>query len=201
MKAISLKNTKIHLQNDLDLHNELHRNAADKALQMMKTIDTSAIVAGGAPRDWYLGKPASDIDLYFVSKETRFDFLRLQLEQVGFDIEEVNRPVEHYLSNPDLIYIFESKINQIPLQIMLVRGAALRLIEKFPLSICLIWYKDNETYFTSDFLQTAHSGVITKVNKLYSDGEKYLKKILAKFPEYKYDDGSREGFLIDLNNV
>jgi len=39
------------------------KSAADKALDLLFSVCPSAIAAGGAPRDWYLGIPAKDIDI------------------------------------------------------------------------------------------------------------------------------------------
>ena len=43
------------------------KNIADRVLHQIMIIDPEAIVSGGAPRDWYMGKSCSDIDVYFKS--------------------------------------------------------------------------------------------------------------------------------------
>ena len=43
-----------------------HQQAvADYFIALMRSIDPYVCVAGGAPRDWFLGKPAADIDIFY----------------------------------------------------------------------------------------------------------------------------------------
>ena len=68
---------------------EQQKLVADKVLNQLYLICPEAIVAGGAPRDWYLGKPANDIDVYFSSTTTTASKLNKQLEKC-FDGMQIN---------------------------------------------------------------------------------------------------------------
>jgi tRNA nucleotidyltransferase/poly(A) polymerase len=45
------------------------QSVADSLLARLEAIDPHCIIAGGAPRDWYLGRLANDLDVYLYIPE------------------------------------------------------------------------------------------------------------------------------------
>jgi tRNA nucleotidyltransferase/poly(A) polymerase len=85
---------------------DLQKIVADDVLEKLFSIDPHAIVAGGAPRDWFMGNLASDIDVFFCTRHgISISTVKRQLEHVGFVIESTktgkNLPA-HYKKNPML---------------------------------------------------------------------------------------------------
>ena len=166
------------------------RSVADFVLEKLFTIDPFSIVAGGAPRDWYFYKEAADIDVFFyVSRNTQLYVIQAMLEAAGFIIKERkdgHSLPEIYKMNPKLRSVFNLEIEGVPVQLMLMTEPTHSVIDTFPLSICKAWYKRGAIRTERDFVRTLKHKVIFKTNDLYANGHVYLKKILDKFPEYKY---------------
>jgi hypothetical protein len=180
------------------------RAVADKALSMVYTIDPFAIVAGGAPRDWYLRRVATDIDLFFSVRDgVQIGIVHKILEKAGFSIFRVKTGEglpEWYKINPKIKAVFESNIDGICVQIILVDKKTFDVVDEFPLSICKTWYKNGRIVLEQDFIRSIKRKVIYKTNNLYANGHVYLKKILAKFPDYRYYDSLEKLALDVLDN-
>lgn len=166
------------------------KRVADSCLQRLLPIDPNAIVAGGAPRDWYFSKEASDIDLFLYHSVASTTCMKRMLEELGFEITEVkhghNIP-EWYKLNPNLNAVFETVVNSQKVQIMLMKDITFKsVIPEFPLSICKIWYKNGSIRTEKEFDVSVKLKAIFKTNSIYGEDHVYLKKILDKFPEYTY---------------
>ncbi len=162
---------------------------ADNILEKLFPIDPYAICAGGAARDWYLGKVATDLD-FFIHSNNTVTKVRQQLEAVGIQVnkgQSAEGLPEHYKCNPHLSCVFSFKWNNQAAQVMVMHEPTFHsVIPQFPLSICKAWYKNGRIDVTSDFKRSIKHKVIVKTNDIYNDEHAYLKKILDKFPEYKY---------------
>jgi len=130
---------------------------ADDVLEKLFMIDPYCIVAGGAPRDWWHGKPANDVDAFVhVRDGTTLGIINLMLEKAGFTTtsykEEGSIP-EMYKKNPDLRCVINIGNYETPVQIMIMREPTWdSVINKFPLSICKAWYKHGKVDVDKDFL-------------------------------------------------
>ena len=167
------------------------KQTADGVLDALFCIDPCAIVAGGAPRDWYLGKEASDIDVFFYTRPNpRASVVRKQLERVGFVIIEhktgENIP-ENYRRNPFLVCVFNCSINGFNVQLMLMSESTYTsTLNEFPLSLSKVMYKDKHITTTKDFDLSIKHKVLYKTGELYLNGDAYIQKIIKKFPEFRY---------------
>jgi len=45
----------------------VEKSIADEVLSRLEVIDPTCILAGGAPRDWWLGQSCNDLDFYILS--------------------------------------------------------------------------------------------------------------------------------------
>ena len=165
---------------------------ADEVLKRLAVFDPYAIVAGGAPRDWYLGMKANDIDVFinFNSIYTQTT-LRGILRSLGFDAKplEFNAKAKDYKLNPHLKWVFDVKGFEYPVQLIFVNNNTFKTIDTFPLDICKIWYKTERGIVpTKAFKEAVETRTITKCNPIYADEQHYIKKIRERFRDYRYKE-------------
>jgi len=140
------------------------KQIADNVLDILFSIDPYAIVAGGAPRDWFLGNTARDIDVFFYTRPRQaIHDVKAQLESVGFVIlssKQAHNLPEHYKKNPLLHCVFDCMVQGVEVQLMLMREPTFRcVVDEFPLSLSKVWYKHEKINTTKDFdISIKHSG-------------------------------------------
>jgi len=172
---------------------EKQMKIADEVLSKIYPIDPHAIIAGGAPRDWYFGNLASDLDVFFYRPDLRtYDPIQNVFSSVGFerpypvgmdDLEIHGR----YKRNEYVERVFETIYKGMTVQLIQMSEPTFgSVVPKFPLNICKVWYKFDGIVTTPDFDRAVKYKSIVKTDSLYADGDRYLQKILAKFPDYKY---------------
>lgn len=175
---------------------KLQQAVADTVLQRLLTIDPFAIIAGGAPRDWYLGREATDLDVYFYaggrSTETIYDLLI----DVGFKLDgykDFGEAGIGYGKSPETKVIFEPLDTPIPVQlIMMGQKTHDSVLSSFAVNLSLTWYKHQKITTTPEFDAGVKNKSIVRVHPNYQDDDPYIEKIRAKFPDYAYfscDDG------------
>jgi hypothetical protein len=182
------------------------QKVADLVLKQLFTIDPFSIVAGGAPRDWYLGKPATDIDAFFYdARNLTLPKMQSVLEAVGFKVESCqqggNLP-DWYNKNPDLKTVYNLNMSGVKVQIMRMSKPTFNcVLPNFPLSICHVWYKEGKIFTEKPFIRSVQHKVIYKTSGIYNNEHRYIKKILDKFPDYKYYNSSLElvEYILDNN--
>ena len=184
----------------------MQKAVADECLSMIELIDPTAIVAGGAPRDWYFGKEASDIDIFFYSRpDISKTAISLHLERIGFkDLKIVQFTGDEsfhmdswYARNHLLRQVWDTVFDGVNVQLVLMKSPTREsVVPKFPLNICRIWYKDGKINLTPDFERAVNWKSIVKCDELYADSRKYLQKIKSKFPDFRfynsYEDLAKE---------
>lgn len=170
---------------------KLQKQVADVILYMLRHIDPTAIVGGGAPRDWWFGRVASDIDVFFhFRNDLQIGIIARLLDDIGFKLtstKDGESLPEFYKLNPDLRCVFESEMFGEKVQLMLMKKPTFRTIEHFPLNICKIWYRKG-IHTTRDFEKAIKFNAIVKTSELYNNRDKYIQKIMNKFPDFKYYD-------------
>ena len=171
----------------------IQKIVANKALDMMYLIDPCSIVAGGAVRDWYFDKEATDIDLFFhCPQASTLSCMEDMLKKAGFEITEIKRGdsiPEWYKKNPYLKAVYNTSIHGVKVQLMRMSKPTWNsVLDKFPLSICKAWWKNSKAHYHKDFLRSVKFKAIYKTNDIYNNEHQYIQKILAKFPEMEYYD-------------
>lgn len=167
----------------------IQQEQADSILDKLFPIDPYAICAGGAPRDWHFGKVATDLD-FFIHSTNPTCVLRDQLLDVGLEVIETKAGdglPDVYKRNPDLGCVFNLEYYGTKVQIMrMIKPTFKSVVPQFPLSICKAWYKNYKIHLDRDFKRGENHKIIVKTNIVYNDEHAYIKKIMDKFPEYKY---------------
>ena len=164
---------------------------ADKILDKLFPIDPFAIVAGGAPRDWHFGKPATDIDVFFYSPVDQITIVSEMLRHVGINIDNSPRTADNlpewYKLNPNLNAVFETNVDGVNVQIMLMIGKTQdTVVPEFPFSICKTWYKRGSIHLDAEFKKCERHKIVVQTNKLYSNEHKYVQKMKNKFPDWEF---------------
>lgn len=176
---------------------------AQLILNKLQTIDPKAVIAGGAPRDWYLNKTATDIDIFYHfhgalahDKDLNANLRMLQsvfpdfnIKTLGVsgDLSNLKQVEEHanYLLNPNIRHVFE----------FTYRGQVFQLIDKisynspidtFPYNMCQAWSNGVEIFYTPLFKVGVEKELLIETGSIYCSMGKYQKKMQEKFPNYTY---------------
>ncbi len=173
------------------------QKVADDVLSRLSVHDPFCIVAGGAPRDWYMGKEATDLDVFFYSTVSQAGIMHRVLEkifpeavfeQVGVDSDGKEFD-ENYRHNPNLRRVFQAVIGGETVQFMqMMYTTYLTVVPLFPFSICKAWYVPGEIRTDPSFDFTVKTKIILAQGDLYSDKGRYVAKIREKFPDYLFLD-------------
>ena len=174
----------------------------DEILERLELVDPYAAVAGGAPRDWYFGNLARDIDMYFYSNADTWNATTKQLSKtLSLDIEAFSstfdRGDEERISMYTVmncirrIIDFEYKGVQFQLMQLLQPKDNFKVVDQMSASVCKIWYKGGKIRLTQDFKLTIASGLIF-LNDSYNWSDPHPKKIQRYFSD-KFGFSNRTG--------
>ncbi len=167
------------------------------ALAVMKVLmyfDTRVILAGGAPRDWYLGNPAKDLDFYFYIPEklSSADISDIVSGIVGnFILSESEVSDGYYHNNPEIFMVYDGvfsldigdTMEEIQLMQMKSPIVPASLVDDFSLSLSKIWVSsDGITHFLPEF----QDSIENKTMYIYTNHGKYIEKMKEKFPDYRF---------------
>lgn len=167
------------------------KQIADDILDKLYLIDPHSILAGGAVRDWYFDKGASDLDIFFYAPQAKItNIMDELLKKAGFNIEGYRQGgsiPEWYKKNPHLRAIYELTVNGLKVQLIRMSKPTFScVVPNFPLSLCDAWYKNGQYHYGRHFMRSVKHKCIYKTSEIYANEHQYIKKIRDKFPEYKY---------------
>lgn len=184
---------------------EHQKQVANKVLNELELIDPYCIVAGGAARDWYLGKSATDIDVFIYAPQFKTNTFRLNtLTKLGFNITDKYEnwtTNEIYKGNKLVEHLYNTVVNNEKVQLIFMKQSTFTsVVNTFPISISKAWYKNNEIKITNDFNNSVKHKIIWKTVEEYTETNKYLLKIRDKFSDYKYVTKEEALRIIKENN-
>lgn len=159
---------------------------ANEILDLLECVDINSILAGGAPRDWTFGNPARDLDFYFDANRGEVDsFIRVvrRFRSLGLPIY-IKNGYNYDGKNPDLLFVFDGEYKGIKVQLMWMKTPALQAMNSFALDICRVGYKDGKFIYTDEFEKARQSKTIRVLSSLYGKQDKYVQKILRRFPDF-----------------
>lgn len=169
---------------------ETQKQIAKEVLEELEVIDPTCILAGGAPRDWFFNKPASDLDFYIYDArcfgqsdwQKRLDKTLLDVKPLGFIEGETD---EDYLSMKELRYVFEGEYYGVKIQVMIMNKSTYSsVVNHFCVDTSKIWWKGGSIIPTWDFL-LAHATKTLKYNEGHEAKERYMLKMKEKYPTYR----------------
>ena len=173
------------------------KEAAREVLRKLKILDSNAVVLGGAPRDWFFGKPAKDIDFY-ISGST--DHVLNSLNELGLKVSAIKRKSDlctdnTYSAMDSLICVIDMKYKGHDCQIMITDNQfGEQLVDYFPCSLSKVSFDlITDVQATWEFAMCVDLGI----NYVHSDNgyeldHPYIKKIIDKFPFFKHELASEE---------
>lgn len=176
---------------------ENQKIVADKALKMLYPVSPFAIVAGGAPVDWHLGKEARDIDI-FINAEQSLSTTKFMdvLKSVGF--ESVNQ-IDHeeaeninYTRNPHIKHVYNCKLDGTNIQIVRLKCSTFRIVDTFAFNVNKAWYEHGKITLEKSCKYGLDNKVIVKEGELYASTLRYQSKIQRKFEGFKFFNSSQE---------
>ena len=147
---------------------ERQKELADNLIYKLRAIDPTCIVAGGAPRDWYFGNTATDIDIY-VHCNGSPKHQSARLKALGFDCKRLGKDTDEsniiYLQNPNIMGVFDITGLEFKVQVIFLSISTFKLLDTFSLSICKSWYTPErgiglDTDFKLTEKQRLYSGLV-----------------------------------------
>ncbi len=159
---------------------------ARQVLEKLEIIDPACILAGGAPRNWFMNKTANDLDFYIHLDET-LHHTELRFKRLGLEVKHIDynsTKWKAYGIMPKMFRIFELKFMGMDIQIMCMRQSTFDcVVQDFGVSICKFWWKGRDVVPTNDALIS----ILTKtlyVKDDYSAKELHVDKMVKYFPDY-----------------
>lgn len=155
-------------------------------LKQLSTVVPDPFVAGGCPRDIYLDRYFSDIDIY----TTSCNFVHVinvlgKLPSVtNLQIQTSETLPAHYASE-HLLAVISFTALDIPFQIIITRlNSQEKILDTFAVNLSKFYFEGRNIYATTDALLDVQNFTITP-NQKFSVNSKYIKKIIKKFPNYE----------------
>ena len=182
---------------------EQQKQTAKKVLSKIKALDSRAIIAGGAARDWYFNNLANDIDIFYFHEEGKYclDNIRREttilksllgvrnIDVVGFnsgkDASEPQDDFNNYLKNPDIVNVFECIIEGVKFQFIQLKKRNVD-VSTFAYNMCQAWSNGDWVETSKLFNLGRKKELLIETGKLYSNTEKFKQKMIDKFPSYDY---------------
>lgn len=169
--------------------------AAKRMLSNLWILCPSAVVAGGAPRDWYFGKPAKDIDCYIT--DVKLEQVQNMFKMIGVKIKEVkkgeNRGV--YARDNNLELVVDFRYMFLDFQLMLMQGTTIsKTVDNFPISICKISYDGQFVEPLYEFRVTERAKILL-IAPAYKLDDPYVVKIVNKFPDFKVVEANTDNMI------
>lgn len=170
---------------------EEQKAIADILLRKLQAIDPNCIVAGGAPRDWYLGREAKDIDIFVylpqIENNTqirrRFRGLDLHPEKMARLIDEDDPQYD----NPAIQSVWEGKLAGIIYQVILMNAPTFdSVIPMFDANIVKAWYKDGQIRATPDFVLGHRNKQIILADPIQANS-RHVRRLRELFPDYEFN--------------
>ena len=185
---------------------EQQKQTAKKVLSKIKALDSRAIIAGGAARDWYFNNLANDIDIFYFHEEGKYclDNIRREtailksllgvssIDVIGFNSGKKRESDQHpeddfnnYLKNPSIVNVFECVIDGVKFQFIQLKKQNVN-VSTFAYNMCQAWSDGERIKTTELFDLGVRKELLIETGELYSNTEKFKQKMIDKFPSYDY---------------
>lgn len=125
------------------------QQAANRLLDRLEIIDPTCIIAGGAPRNWFDGVPANDLDVYIhdpyprslVQDSGRYSNL-LDTEVTSYlDDFDISKYEEFKKENPEIRSVLKTSWEGINVDLILCSVVTFNITSTFDCTMSRHWYK------------------------------------------------------------
>lgn len=168
----------------------LYQKVALEILHKLEGADPYAILAGGAPRDWYFDKLANDLDFYVYLPPATIRFEMLRWERLGLKLNRIDwndSRSEEYKCMEHLSRIWEGECDGVKFQVMVMREPTFKsVVPMFGASVCTAWWKGKGVRVEPEF-ELSHVFKIIFKKADYTAKEKHIQKMKERYPDYKLD--------------
>jgi hypothetical protein len=169
------------------------KELATSILNKLEMVSPYAILAGGAPRDWYFNKIAKDFDFYFYSPADTISSVSNQLEK-AIGVKVVARGIRDemvYKHMNCIRRILEVEIEGVMCQFMQLNAPKreFEVLDKMSCSICKVWYKGDRIRLHRDFKLSVASGHVF-LSEGYNWNDPHPNKIKNYLKDFKLVAGS-----------
>lgn len=183
---------------------EEQQSFAKTVLDKLRTLDPDCYLAGGAPRDWVMGKACNDLDFYMHTDHESPEELRRDLTACGIIIQPMrsihwDRWENLYTSNEvpgsdesdddeagvlGKRFVFEDTGDKLPIQIMWFTNAEDRTeaYKNFSVNLSQIKTDLEDGVLTEAFQMGFRDRTLRYKDCIKRDG-KYVQKMKQYFPE------------------
>lgn len=177
---------------------EQQKSIAKDIMDGIKIIDPYALLAGGAPRDWYFGNPCNDLDIYYYSNGDTVNACKGQLEALFPHLIFINRSerfernsredqLEVYNSMKFLKRVFETNVSGLKVQFIQLEDNKKQfdVVGAMDVSICQCWYNHykDQVVLSNNFKMTLATNIMFLPNE-NSWSDKHPAKMHERFPKY-----------------
>ncbi|AUR99348.1 coil containing protein [Vibrio phage 1.264.O._10N.286.51.F2] len=173
---------------------KVQKQIAKEVLEELEVIDPFCILAGGAPRDWFFGNVAADLDFYVYDAAhlsqsvwtERLGKTLLDVKPLGLIEGKSNEEIDHeYTAMKDLRYVFEGEYMGATIQVMIMDKPTFGcVVDNFCMDNSKIWWKGGRVQPTPEFL-LANATRTLRVCPDHAPKQRYIDKMVEKFPTYK----------------
>lgn len=187
---------------------EEQKAIADNVLGKLEAVDPYCILAGGAPMDWYLGRPAKDLDIYFYSAADKrtTGAVNRQLKSALGDLYKPKSVKEMKKCRGDddvykhmkyLRRIVDIEVDGMPVQLIeMVEPTFTSVVPEFASDAVKCWYTGDGNISGTDCFYIAHSLRFINLCNGYTSDNKYIAKLKNKLPRYMVTNNTQ--YMVDL---
>lgn len=165
------------------------KREAKDLLNKFLLVDPFAMIAGGAPRDWYFDKPANDLDIYLRLPNHNTQALVESLARsVGIvEVKVLGKTTEtSYAELPNLKWVFEGRYNGMKVNLMVMdKGVRGEIVKDFDVAICKTWFDGKECHYHEEFEFCVKTRVCV-VHERYTGREAHVQRMAKRFPQFMF---------------
>ena len=165
------------------------RLCAVEILEKLSLTDPSAVLAGGAVRDWRFNSPAKDLDFYL--RTPNHNTIQLQtdfLSTIGFisiEIVEANDPIYQHMN--DILRVYQADYEEYRCNIMIMSDKTFNCWYGFSNSLCECFMKKDGVFcYTANFERSLLEKTVF-VKTGYTLHHPHISKMMQKFPDFTFD--------------
>lgn len=170
---------------------EYQKMVAEEAYNFLKTVDPECVLAGGAPRNWHLGKPAKDLDFWLRASDDEVDKIEQHFSFVARRQYRQNANNAKY-GSVTLEDIVDISLKGENIQVIVVNSNPEDYINDFDFNLCKIKYDFllggvfPFPEFDNDIANKTITHNISKLNPNQQiRSQQRLQKMQALFPDFK----------------